>query len=160
MKKCSKCGIKKDKKEFYSYKKNKDGLRGQCKKCYVKYYNISWNNRNPEKIKEYISKWNNSYKGKLSRILFKKRLKEKYGLGTGTIGRYGFKVSLEVYDRAKRKCQYCGEENDLTIHHLDHKGRNYANKGLKPNNDIDNLIVLCRKCHGYIHGKESRRKEV
>jgi hypothetical protein len=35
-KKCSKCKIQKEKNEFYVKSKNKDGLCGQCKKCYDK----------------------------------------------------------------------------------------------------------------------------
>ena len=79
---------------------------------------------------------------------------KQYGLGAGTIWRYGFKLSLEVYERANRKCQKCGEVNDLTIHHLDGNGRNNAENGLSVNNEIDNLILICRRCHGSIHGKE------
>jgi|TARA_Y100000296_G_scaffold63836_1_gene74451 hypothetical protein len=82
------------------------------------------------------------------------RYKIDYGLGAGTISRYGFRLALEVYERCNRRCVECGEENDLTIHHLDNQGRNYENKGLKVNNDKDNLIVLCRKCHGGLHSRE------
>ena len=41
LKRCSKCKIEKDISEFFKRKKNKDGLRYQCKKCeqsdYLKY---------------------------------------------------------------------------------------------------------------------------
>lgn len=30
---CKKCGVEKDFSEFYTSKKNKDGLQGTCKKC-------------------------------------------------------------------------------------------------------------------------------
>ena len=81
--------------------------------------------------------------------------KDKYGIGSRTISTFGLKLALEVYDRAKRKCEKCGEENDLTIHHKDGKGRHNQERGLAVNNTSENLIVLCRKCHGSIHGKES-----
>ena len=77
-------------------------------------------------------------------------------MGAGTIWRYGFKLSLKIYEKYNRKCKFCGEENDLTLHHLDNKGRNYINEGLKPNNDIKNLILICRRCHGSIHGKQGK----
>jgi len=83
-----------------------------------------------------------------------KELKDKYGLGAGTIMRYGFKTALFIYEKFDRKCVKCDSVDDLTIHHLDHKGRNYIEQKLKPNNSLDNLILICRKCHGSIHGKE------
>lgn len=85
-----------------------------------------------------------------------KLVKELFGISVRTIARYSFKVAIEVYDRAKRKCEICGEINDLTIHHKDRKGRNRENKKLKQNNNIENLMVLCRKCHGSIHGKQAK----
>lgn len=83
---------------------------------------------------------------------------KKYGLGAGTVWRYGFKLSLEVYEQANKRCQKCGDVNDLTIHHLDKNGRNNVENGLSPNNNISNLIIICRKCHGSIHGKEHGKK--
>jgi 5-methylcytosine-specific restriction endonuclease McrA len=82
-----------------------------------------------------------------------KKKYQKYGLGIATIKLYGFKLALEIYESFKRKCSQCGEINDLTIHHLDNKGTNFSNLGLKKlmNNDIKNLVLLCRSCHGRIH---------
>lgn len=83
---------------------------------------------------------------------------KKYGLGYETIRRFGLKLALFVYDRANRKCEMCGNENNLTIHHKDNNGSNLVKIGLKHlvNNNTDNLIVLCRKCHGSIHGKQGK----
>lgn len=60
-----------------------------------------------------------------------------------------------IYDRAGRKCETCGREDDLTIHHLDYNGKRAKLKGCILNNDVNNLKVLCRSCHGKIHGKQS-----
>jgi 5-methylcytosine-specific restriction endonuclease McrA len=113
--------------------------------------NREWQKNHPEYNKtyknEYMKKYNPEYH---------KKIKDKYGLGMGTVKKYGFKKALFVYDKFGRKCVQCGEENDLTIHHLDHKGRNFVNKGLKPNNNTNNLIILCRRCHGSLHGKEGK----
>ncbi len=117
-----------------------------CKECSYekkKEYNIKWRKDNVKHCVGY------------NRKRFK-QLKDAYGLGSGTIKRIGFRTALFVYDRAKRKCQICGEENYLTIHHIDHKGRNNQRRGLPQNNNIDNLIVICRSCHGKIHGKEGK----
>lgn len=83
-----------------------------------------------------------------------KESKEKYGIGGRTIRRYGLKLALEIYDKFDRKCNECNSENELTIHHLDHNGTNLEMKGLKPNNDINNLIILCQKCHGKLHANK------
>ena len=85
-----------------------------------------------------------------------KEIKRRYGIGGRTIATFGLKLALEVYDKAGRKCKICGEVNDLTIHHLDQQGRNFENRGLQPNNEIENLVVWCRRCHGSFHGKQSR----
>ena len=96
--------------------------------------------------KEYKKEYYNKIKDKYA----------KYGLGVRTIERYGFKLALRIYDKYNHKCVKCGSKNDLTIHHLDNQGRNYENKGLKPNNTENNLILICRRCHGSIHGKRIR----
>ena len=67
------------------------------------------------------------------------------------------KIGLVVYDKFERKCSQCGGENDLTIHHLDGNGRNNEESGLPVNNELDNLILICRRCHGSIHGKQGGR---
>lgn len=85
-----------------------------------------------------------------------KNKEQKYGIGINTIYRYGLKNALEIYDKYDRRCINCGSENNLVIHHLDRKGRNYERMGLKPNNNIDNLVLLCNKCHGSIHGKMNK----
>jgi len=147
MKQCSKCLQFKPLSEFYRDASKKDGFRFLCKLCLREKDHERqkrWNQEHPEKKKEYNQK-------------YKKRIESQYGISVATIRRYGLKTALEVYDKYHRKCAYCSEENDLTIHHLDNKGRNYEDKGLKPNNDIDNLIVLCRRCHGRIHGKQGGR---
>jgi 5-methylcytosine-specific restriction endonuclease McrA len=68
---------------------------------------------------------------------------------------YKYRNSLEItkplireyfLERANFKCEKCGAENNhnLEIHHTlpIYKGGN---------NNIDNLIVLCRNCHKEIH---------
>lgn len=45
-----------------------------------------------------------------------------------------------------KKCEICGEANNLDVHHKD---------GNYNNNSIDNLIVLCRSCHMKTHNKYS-----
>lgn len=47
-----------------------------------------------------------------------------------------------VLERDGYKCRECGKEKGLIVHHLDHSGSSE-----NPNNEMDNLITLCRSCH-------------
>jgi len=60
-KRCTVCGDIKSVDEFNEYKKHKDGLTSQCKKCLAKYAK-KYRKNNPEKEKEATKKWrkNNS----------------------------------------------------------------------------------------------------
>lgn len=133
--------------KFYKTRKTTENL---CKNCRNK-QTSERRKLNPQKYK-----YNKKYQQKTIECRRKKRkeIKDKYGLGSGTVMRFGFELALKVYEKCERKCVQCGEINGLVIHHLDRNGRNLENIGLKPNNNIDNLIVLCRSCHGKIHGKE------
>lgn len=69
------------------------------------------------------------------------------------------KACSAVYKRDKAQCQKCGSKDNLHVHHI----VTFANKELRA--DIDNLILLCAKCHRFVHSKknvdsEFVRKEV
>ena len=81
-------------------------------------------------------------------------INRKYGMGAGQIAKYGFKLCLEVFNKYNGKCSICGDTNYLAIHHIDGKGRNYENEGLIPNNSVDNLELICRRCHCSLHSKK------
>jgi hypothetical protein len=51
MKRCTKCGIKKDESEFCRHKYNKDGLNSRCKKCAADSSRL-WYVKNQDKIGE------------------------------------------------------------------------------------------------------------
>ena len=48
---------------------------------------------------------------------------------------------LEKLKQSGNKCEACGEDA-FCVHHLD---------GSVDNHDLDNLAVLCRKCHSILH---------
>lgn len=48
----------------------------------------------------------------------------------------------QVYERAKARCEYCGKRGQ-EIHHIV-----YRSDG--GDNHINNLILLCRKCHDIV----------
>lgn len=147
MRKCNKCGLNKPLSEFRKQKKHSDGVKHTCKKC-LSETDKQYRKDNADKIQKYQS---SCYDKKT------KQFKSKYGLSARTIYRYGFDVAIAVYDRDKRKCRKCGEEHDLTIHHKDRNGYFNPNRGKPMNNKLSNLMVLCRKCHGRIHGLESHK---
>lgn len=52
----------------------------------------------------------------------------------------------KVLERDDYTCQVCGNTTQLVLHHKDESGQSD-----NPNNEIDNLITLCRRCHINIH---------
>ena len=57
-------------------------------------------------------------------------------------------VSRQIRERDDNQCQLCGKPLDrpgeLIAHHVDFS---------KDNHDPDNLITLCRPCHGHVHAQ-------
>lgn len=56
-------------------------------------------------------------------------------------------VAGAVKAKAKFKCQVCNSPHDLDAHH-----RTYEHRGNELNH-LEDLICLCRRCHGIFHGK-------
>lgn len=52
----------------------------------------------------------------------------------------------KVLERDNYTCQVCGNTTQLVIHHKDESGQCD-----NPNNEIENLVTLCRRCHINIH---------
>lgn len=73
---------------------------------------------------------------------------KKYGISVTQIYKYGFKLCLEVYEKYNRKCLACDSKEILCIHHIDGSG-----SLPEPNNSLDNLQLICQRCHKSIHGK-------
>jgi len=53
-----------------------------------------------------------------------------------------FKIVRKEILELQQVCQLCKSEKFLVVHHIDKN---------KKNNNIDNLVVLCRRCHGKVH---------
>ena len=101
MRKCSKCEITKPKTDFHKDKWDKDGIKTICKECYKeiskRFYKNVGQFRNKGKYKKQHKK---RYEKKKKEY---RKIKSNYGFGAGTISRFGFKLALEVYERADRK---------------------------------------------------------
>ena len=77
-KKCSKCGEVKLRGEFNRYKRNKNGLTPDCKRCRSE-YRRKWNFKNKEKVNESSRKWRLKNKERMSKYNreYKEENKEK-----------------------------------------------------------------------------------
>ena len=121
-KKCNKCGLDKNKTEFFKSKRNKDGCRSHCKVCENK-ANLSRQSRYSELRKEY--RQGETYK-EIKRQYYKDNI-EKI-LTDNAAWRQTFKGRLQSYKRAAKKrgvewlltddefksfwqqpCSYCGD---------------------------------------------------
>lgn len=146
--KCTKCGIEQDQSLYQKDKHNKSGYKMRCKQC-ISEYTKNFFKKNPYKSnKEYNQRtieWRRNHR---------KKIKEKYGFGSG-YWRYGIDLMIEVYKKYDSCCDICKTKENLTLHHLDGRGRHYHERGYgKMNNNIDNLQLLCRSCHGYIDSRK------
>lgn len=61
---------------------------------------------------------------------------------------FASKVRQLVRERDGNRCQSCGSTEHLCVHHRDFE---------KTNHDLDNLILLCRKCHTREHRQHERQ---
>ena len=83
-----------------------------------------------------------SYKTMLSR----KKHHPEIEIGVGSGNNYKNKhrpLGIQTYRRAKKtSCEWCGSSKNLCVHHKDEN---------RYNNDINNLITICKRCHQTHH---------
>jgi len=138
---CSKCNVLKGVNDFNNNKTAKDGKSSYCKNCKS---NIDKQYRcdNYEKIAKHNSyMWHNN---ESTRMANKKIIENR-------------RCGLNATEFVKNKsCIHCGMTNDqhvarwserLHVDHINNDGRHSESIGLKPNNHISNLQILCRSCH-------------
>ena len=106
-----------------------------------------WRRKNPEKVKAYAKKYCETHK---EEIIERSRITRNKVYFDGRCD--------EVFERDNWQCQECGISPEqsillfnrrLAIHHIDGKGA----KAEIQNNDLDNLITLCIRCHCRLHDK-------
>jgi 5-methylcytosine-specific restriction endonuclease McrA len=80
-----------------------------------------------------IAKIYNISRQRIFQIIHKTNLNQKSSIQ---------KIFWAVKERDAYKCTSCKAENNLLIHHIDHNPQN---------NEVDNLVTLCRSCHTRLH---------
>lgn len=83
-----------------------------------------------------------SYQVMLSRK--KKHPEIEIGVGSGNSTKNKNQpLGIQTYRRAKKdKCEWCSSKKNLCVHHID---------GNRYNNDLNNLITVCKRCHQNHH---------
>lgn len=155
---CTKCGEEKPLENFHKDKVSKDGYRSQCKTCrnvknpkpktppkildkkVCKKCNIEFmptsNRQKWCSICSPIERRKNRLKSCNDYYHAHKQLKGCHPRGENSSS---YKDGIGLYKKQRKsKCERCGSDNHLVVHHKD---RN------RHNNALNNLETLCRKCH-------------
>lgn len=152
MKKCTKCNIKKQLKDFYRHPLTHDGRMAKCKRCAKDY---ARNENKTEKRKclicktEFFTKKTEVKRGGgivCSRECYYKHQKatrpkeEKSWAWKGdSVGRSALHNWVERHKGKPRKCEHCGT--------TEAKQYDWANISQKYKRELDDFKRLCRSCH-------------
>ena len=104
-------------------------------------YNRKWFEKNRKKVYEYNRKWRRKNREKWNDIIMRWQRKNKDKA-------YFYKTGIhrnKILQRDNYQCQICKSKKKLEIHHMDGRGSRLKKK--QRNNQSDNLITLCFKCH-------------
>lgn len=174
MKVCNKCG--QAGKRYNTVFDKRRGTSREERICTDCKYEMTrrWKAKNRDKVNAQNKKWVQSHKEKYNESLRKTyhkyhdrnkkrilayyyKLKERFGMSPATVYRNGgIEIVRAVFKKYNNKCSNCGTENKIHIHHIDNQGRHNSNKGVKPNNSLNNLILLCVRCHAIRHQEEKQ----
>lgn len=170
---CGKCGIRKNKRDFYAVKTSWDGLYAYCKSCckklsanrYIKSkkkINLAgkrWRDKNKEYLKEKGKNYYQENREKVLKIMRKKywsspdrlekQRKKNHVRRARANGEMGFFKNKEWEDLLKyygNKCLSCGTQDNLVADHVIPLVKEGANT-------IDNIQPLCGSCNSKKHTK-------
>jgi 5-methylcytosine-specific restriction endonuclease McrA len=111
--------------------------KGLCKQCYLARYRNAEVNR--QRIATAKKQW---YEKHRDEILPQYKINREQ--------RYFDGKRIAALDRDEKKCSRCGITKKLVVHHKDRLGRGTK----KPNNALNNLETVCRRCHLLEHKTE------
>lgn len=128
------------------YQRNKEELK---KKKRAHYFFLKETQH--EKLREQNSKATQKYKAKniiaVREYNRKYQRKTKRSLLRHDLVYFGGNRKIAL-DRDNNMCTSCFSKQKLVVHHIDDSGHSD-----NINNNLDNLITLCRRCHINIHRK-------
>lgn len=137
MKRCFKCGLEKERSEFYSHKRMLDGLLGKCKECTKKDTRDTYA-KNPLARQAYEKKRFADPERKKKVLQYQRNRRERNSQKEWARGRTARAIKTGVLVRGL--CEKCGCPN-VEAHHTDYS---------KPLH----VVWLCRKHHLEAHGKK------
>jgi hypothetical protein len=82
-------------------------------------------------------------------VSYVKKHKRKYYF------RKEFPWAIKALERDNYKCVHCGTDKQVVVHHIDKSRKT----GIL-NNDLRNLMSLCRFCHAKIHDQTSNSEKI
>ncbi len=149
--KCVKCGSDEGR-----------GKQSICRKCWrrqndkknakkIKRQALARRVKNPERYAEYAKKWKENNLERAKELWAESKDRKRFGGNT-----------QKVLERDNFQCQECGMNQEqhfilynksLAIHHIDGNGIYSEVK----NNNLDNLITLCYRCHMLIHKNPDKK---
>lgn len=145
MKKCSKCGILQNSKEFRKHSETRDGLDSMCKECH-RAASRAWKAKNKDRVRKALYQWiddNREHHNKYQRDLRRRNpdkvharhIKYKYGCDKATY------EALLI--KQESKCAICRTEHKPTIKfgklYVDHCHKSGLIRGL-----------LCTRCNALL----------
>ena len=124
-------------------------MNKEQRRKYMRNWMKDWRKRNPGKPAKLSKEWRerNPEKWKVCRKKYQEKLK-KQGIGVCDTSLYG-RPKKELLKLWNYQCAICGSTKKLEVHHIDGKGSNILTN--KRNNKLENLVILCQKCHYKIH---------
>ena len=160
---CSKCGAEKDLAEFNKQKTGKCGVRADCRECQNK---ANQEYKQTEKGVQLRREWKRSDKGREGSRRYREanseKIKEYYQterykeIHKESADRQRFGGNRrKALERDNYRCSICGSTERLQVHHIDETGRNKPKE--IQNNELNNLITLCAKCHIEQHNPVLKR---
>ena len=80
----------------------------------------------------------------------KKNPNIEIGVGSGNYYKNKHQpLGIQTYRKARKEmCEWCGSQKNLLVHHKDEN---------RYNNNLDNLITLCKSCNQKLHTKRNAK---